>query len=68
MKVSAANKIKNTHIHTGKSVFFQLNTTVLLTQDNFSCQTFMLRFDYICSLAEERATNVSGVSAGLHDT
>jgi len=40
------------------NVFFQLNTTVPLTQDNFPCQTFMLRFDYICNLAEEGATNV----------
>jgi hypothetical protein len=55
MKASAANKIEK---HTGKSAYFQLNTTVPLTQDNFSCQTFMLRFGYICNLAEERASNV----------
>jgi len=43
--------------YTGKSVYFQMNTIVPLTH-NFPCQTFMLRFDYMCNLADERATNV----------
>lgn len=43
--------------HTGKSVYIQLITSVPMTQDNFPCQTFMLRFGYMCNLAEERATN-----------
>jgi len=42
----------------GKSEYFQLDTIVSLNHDNFPCQTFMLRFGYMCNLAEERATNV----------
>ena len=44
--------------HSGKPVYFQLNTNVFVTQGNFPCQTFMLRFGYMWNLAEERATNV----------
>jgi len=43
--------------YTGKSVHFQLDTVVHLTH-NLPCQTFMLRFGYMCNLADERATNV----------
>jgi len=33
--------------HSGKPVYFQLNTNVFVTQGNFPCQTFMLRFGYM---------------------